>query len=105
MKNEKERRHFSKKKEDLSTLGVLNFSWTPPLFFQVPGTMHKKVKEIMGFFFFFFSISLHKKISAIENYSLGRKEKKEEINGPGPALCISHWRSGGQALYKSWLDI
>lgn len=39
-----------KKSKDLSTLNVNsipNFSWTPPLFFQVLGTVHIKVKEIM----------------------------------------------------------
>lgn len=45
--------HFLENKrmtKDLSASGLdslLNFSWTPPMFFQVPGTMHKKVKEIM----------------------------------------------------------
>lgn len=37
------------KGKDLSTLkvnSIPNFSWTPPLFFQVLGNVHKKVKEI-----------------------------------------------------------
>jgi len=40
----------SSRREDLSALNVNsipNFSWTPPLFFQVLGTVYKKVKEIM----------------------------------------------------------
>ena len=49
--------HFWKKKgflecygKDLSLTGLesmVNFSWTPPMFFQGPGTVHKKVGEIM----------------------------------------------------------
>lgn len=40
--------HFLENKlktKDLSASGIdslLNFSWTPSVFFQVPGTMHKK---------------------------------------------------------------
>lgn len=43
------------------------------MFFQVPGTMHKKVKEIMVFYFFFLKFALN--FSAIENYSLGGEKK------------------------------
>jgi len=45
--------HFFENKhtaKDLSVSGLdllLKFSWTPPMFFQVSGTMCKKVKEIM----------------------------------------------------------
>lgn len=38
------------KRTDLFTLkvdSIANFSWTPLLFFQVLGTEHEKVKEIM----------------------------------------------------------
>lgn len=56
-----------------------NFSWTPPMFFQVPGTMHKKVKEIIFFLFFFALNFLQYKITALEKKSKKKIKKRRRL--------------------------
>lgn len=83
MKNEKERRHFSKGRKIYLLLELtrcLIFLGLHLCFSKCRELRNKKVKEIMVFFFYyyyFFALNF----SAIQNYRLGKNVRKKKNGG------------------------